>query len=332
MTDPLAGEIALLELDAHRRGGGEAETLRLASAPVLTRSDDDPSSTDYAPDLRDGVHLAGLQLHDDSNGYLHLGGRIVVPELSAVTLANYAEPDGGAWRGRHDRMVDHVFDDRPVDVRTLPQERDADWQLRPAPFADAVSPDAPLVLAGLSFGGLASLHFAVAQPERVRALVLAGSGPGFKKAEAAARWKAQSERTADYLEERGLAAFAGGKAAATVIGRRPELPAARAARDAFVAQDAHGLAEFGRHVAGLAPSVIDDLAHIDRPALVVVGEEDAAYLQAAEVMAAKLPDARRRVVPGAGHILNIEEAAAFDALVLEFLSEIGALPASGGAT
>jgi len=139
MTDPLAGEIALLELDAHRRGGGEAETLRLASAPVLTRSDDDPSSTDYAPDLRDGVHLAGLQLHDDSNGYLHLGGRIVVPELSAVTLANYAEPDGGAWRGRHDRMVDHVFDDRPVDVRTLPQERDADWQLRPAPFADAVS-------------------------------------------------------------------------------------------------------------------------------------------------------------------------------------------------
>lgn len=193
--------------------------------------------------------------------------------------------------------------------------------------ADAVSPDEPLVLAGLSFGGLASLHFAVAHPDRVRALLLAGSGPGFKKAEAAARWKAQSERTADYLEERGLEAFASGKAAATVIGRRPELPAAQAARAAFVAQDPHGLAEFGRYVAGLAPSVIDDLASIDRPALVVVGEEDGAYLQAAEVMAAKLPDARHRVVPGAGHILNIEEADAFNALVIDFLREIGVLHA-----
>ena len=197
-----------------------------------------------------------------------------------------------------------------------------------ARLVDAVSPGAPVVLAGLSFGGLASLHYAVAHPDRVRALLLAGSGPGFKKPEAAARWKEQSERTASYLEERGLEAFVSGKAASTCIGRRPELPAAQAAREAFVAQDAHGLAEFGRHVAGLAPSVIDDLAGIDVPALVVVGEDDAAYFQAAEVMAAKLPDARHRVVPNAGHILNIEEADAFDALVVDFLREIRVLTES----
>jgi pimeloyl-ACP methyl ester carboxylesterase len=193
--------------------------------------------------------------------------------------------------------------------------------------ADLVSPDEPVVLAGLSFGGLASLHYAVEHLDRTRALVLAGSGPGFKKAEAAAKWKQQSERTATYLEERGLEAFVDGKAAATCVGRRPELPAAKAALEAFIAQDPHGLAEFGRHVAGLAPSVIDELAGIDRPALVVVGSDDAAYLQAAEVMAAKLPDARHRVVEGAGHILNIEETAAFNALVIDFLREIEILPA-----
>ncbi len=194
-----------------------------------------------------------------------------------------------------------------------------------AQLVDAVAPGEKVVLAGLSFGGLASLHFAVAHPDRVRGLVLAGSGPGFKKPEAAARWKEQSERTARYLEERGLEAFVDGKAASTCIGRRPELPAAQAARAAFVAQDAHGLAEFGRHVAGLAPSVIDDLADIAAPSLVVVGEDDAAYFQAAEVMAAKLPDARHRVLAGAGHILNIEEADAFNGLVVDFLKEIGAL-------
>ena len=115
-----------------------------------------------------------------------------------------------------------------------------------------------------------------------------------------------------------------GKAAPTCIGRRPELPAARAAAEAIQAQNRHGVAEFGRRVAGLAPSVIDDLARIEIPALVVVGSEDEAYSRAAEVMASKLPKARLEVVAGAGHILNIEAAAAFDGLVLEFLGGLTA--------
>lgn len=185
---------------------------------------------------------------------------------------------------------------------------------------DWLAPDEPVVLAGLSFGGLASLHFTVAHPERVRALVLAGSGPGFKNPDAAARWKAQSERTADYIESRGFESFVSGKAAPTCIGRKPELPAAQVAAEAIKAQSPHGVAEFGRRVAGLAPSVIDELARIEQPALVLVGADDDAYLRAAEVMAAKLPKARSEVVAGAGHILNIEEAETFDRLVLEFLA------------
>ena len=66
----------------------------------------------------------------------------------------------------------------------------------------------------------------------------------------------------------------------------------------------------------------DDLAGIEKPALVLVGEHDDAYLQAAEVMAAKLPKARSEVVPGAGHILNIEQPEAFDRLVVEFLAKL----------
>ncbi|MCH2184376.1 alpha/beta hydrolase [Myxococcota bacterium] len=186
--------------------------------------------------------------------------------------------------------------------------------------ADTLSPDAPVVLAGLSFGGLASLHFTVAHPERVRALVLAGSGPGFKKPEAAAKWKAQTERTAEYIESRGFEAFLSGKAAPTCVGRKLDLPAAQAAAKAILAQNPTGVAEFGRRVSGLAPSVIDDLAGIEQPALVLVGEEDAAFLRAAEVMSAKLPNARYEVVAGAGHILNIEAAGAFDRIVLDFLA------------
>jgi len=184
--------------------------------------------------------------------------------------------------------------------------------------------DAPCVLAGLSFGGLASLHFALAHPERVAALVLADSGPGFKNPDAADEWKRRSERTADYLEAKGMEAFVTGKAAPTCIGRDPELPAARVAADGIRAQDPAGVARFGRHVAGLAPPVIDELPRIDVPSLIVVGALDKAYLRAGEVMAAKLPRSRHVLIPDAGHIVNIEATEPFNALLLEFLDEVAA--------
>jgi pimeloyl-ACP methyl ester carboxylesterase len=189
--------------------------------------------------------------------------------------------------------------------------------------AEATTPKHSFVAVGLSFGGLASLHFMLRHPERIAALVLVGSGPGFKNPEAAAAWAAQVERTASFLEKRGFEDFVHGKAGPTCIGAKPELPAARAAGEAICAQSVAGVALFGRHVSGLAPSVIDELGEMDVPALVVVGAEDKAFRRAAEVMAAKLPRARHVVIPGAGHILNIEAAEAFDRTLLEFL---GSLP------
>lgn len=188
--------------------------------------------------------------------------------------------------------------------------------------AEATTPDRPFVAAGLSFGGLASLHFMVRHPERVAALVLIDSGPGFKNAEAAEGWAAQVERTASFLEKRGFEDFVNGRAGTTCIGIRPELPAAQAAAGAIVSQSVPGIARFGREVSGPAPSVIDELAAMDVPALVLVGEHDKPFLRAGEVMAAKLPRARHVVVPDAGHIVNIEQAERFDRELLAFLAEI----------
>jgi len=186
--------------------------------------------------------------------------------------------------------------------------------------AAATTPDAPFVAAGLSFGGLASLHFTVRHPERVAALALVDSGPGFKNPEAAAGWAAQVERTASFLENRGFDDFVNGRAGTTCIGSKPDLPAAQAAARAIRAQAVPGVARFGREVSGPAPPVIDELSDIAMPALVVVGEHDKPFLRAAEVMAAKLPNARHVVIPGAGHIVNIEEAEIFNREMLDFLA------------
>lgn len=188
--------------------------------------------------------------------------------------------------------------------------------------AEATTPDAPFVAAGLSFGGLASLHFTLRHPERVAALALIDSGPGFKNPDAAAGWAAQVERTASFLEKRGFEDFVNGRAGTTCIGNQPELPAARAAARAIIAQSVPGIARFGREISGSAPPVIDELAAMDVPALVMVGEHDKPFLRAGEVMAAKLPRARHVIIPDAGHIVNIEEADFFNREMLAFLADL----------
>lgn len=187
---------------------------------------------------------------------------------------------------------------------------------------DWAAPGERAVVGGLSFGGLASLHFALAHPQRVLGLLLLDSGPGFKNPKAQSGWEAQVGRTAAFVERSGMRAFVEGKAQAAAIGRQPELPAARAAAEAIAAQDPTGIAHFGRRVSGPAPGVIDRLAEIRIPALVLVGEHDDPYLKAAEVMTAKLPDATHRVLAGAGHIGNIEEADAFNELVIGFVRSL----------
>jgi pimeloyl-ACP methyl ester carboxylesterase len=194
---------------------------------------------------------------------------------------------------------------------------------------DWAAPGESVILGGHSFGGLASLHFAHAHPERVRALLLIDSGPGFKNPKAQARWQASCEKTSSFIEARGMAEFAS-RATELTVGRDLELPAARVAQAAIAEQSAHGLAEFGRRIAGPAPPVIDDLQRIAQPALVIVGEKDEAYLRAAEVMAAKLQNAESVTLAGAAHVVNIEAADAFNAAALAFLERVRARGARAG--
>jgi pimeloyl-ACP methyl ester carboxylesterase len=188
---------------------------------------------------------------------------------------------------------------------------------------DWAAPEEPAVLAGHSFGGLASLHLAARQPQRVRGLVLLATGPGFKNPEAAQKWADQCERSASYLEQRGLDAFLAGRAGETCIGRRPELPGARAAAAAIAKQSVSGLAFFGREVAGKAPPIMDELPGLECPALVLIGAEDKPYLRAGEVMEAKLGGrTQREMLPGIGHVANLEDPEAFNARVIAFLDSL----------
>jgi pimeloyl-ACP methyl ester carboxylesterase len=162
------------------------------------------------------------------------------------------------------------------------------------------------VLGGHSLGGYLSLDFALAHPSRVAGLILIGTGPGFRNDAARDDWNRRAEATATRIEAQGLAAMTG---SAELHAGQHRGPAGLilAARHALTQQDAH---------------VLNGLPAITAPALIVVGGEDRQFLPAADYMAAKIPGARKVVIPDAGHAPNVSNPAAFNSLVRDFLDEL----------
>ena len=186
---------------------------------------------------------------------------------------------------------------------------------------DADGACGPVHVGGLSVGGIVSLTFALAHPARVQSLLLFNTGPGFKKPEALAGWQKMLERAATKMEEAGLEKYlAGYRASADLLGLNPDAPGLKPLRQGILSSSVGGLTRFARRVAGPVPNLVDRLAEVGFPALVLVGEKDEAFQRASQVMAAKLPRAERVELPGAGHALNLDQPDSFVAEVERFLT------------
>ena len=68
--------------------------------------------------------------------------------------------------------------------------------------------------------------------------------------------------------------------------------------------------------------VFDGLGEVSAPTLVLVGSNDELFLPAADVMAERMPNARKVVLDGAGHMANADRPNEFNAAVNDFLEEL----------
>ena len=80
-----------------------------------------------------------------------------------------------------------------------------------------------------------------------------------------------------------------------------------------------GLASVSLRNADLRDEQRNFFAHVTE---ILVGALDRAFQRAGEVMAAKLPEATHRLVPDAGHVLNLDRPAEFASAVTEFLASV----------
>jgi pimeloyl-ACP methyl ester carboxylesterase len=163
------------------------------------------------------------------------------------------------------------------------------------------------IIGGLSLGGYMSLAFHRAYPQRVRALLIIDTGPGFKKDDARDAWNRRAHETGDRFEREGLEVLKFASPERSGVVHRDASGLARAARGMLTQRDA---------------GVIETLPHIKVPALVVVGADDRPFLAASDYMAAKIPGAQKVVIPAAGHAVNIDQPQAFIEAVLPFLASL----------
>jgi len=160
------------------------------------------------------------------------------------------------------------------------------------------------IVGGLSLGGYMSLAFYRAHPERVSALLIIDTGPGFKKDDARAAWNKRALDTAERFDREGLEVLKSASCERSSVSHRDARGLALAARGMLTQRDAR---------------VIEVLPEIKVPSLVVVGADDAPFLAASDYMAAKIPGAQKAVIPAAGHAVNIDQPEAFIEAVLPFL-------------
>lgn len=161
------------------------------------------------------------------------------------------------------------------------------------------------VIAGMSLGGYMSLAYHLAHRDRVRALMLIDTGPGFKQDAARDDWNAYARKKGDDLLARGAAALS------------------RSAEAHLQKQNFGGLkhAAHGMLTQQTADAIYS-LPDIAVPTLVVVGDRDKPFLAASDYMAMKIPGAKKATIADAGHAANVDQPAAFNAAVLEFLNAL----------
>src|SRR5471032_800684 len=122
-----------------------------------------------------------------------------------------------------------------------------------AALLDAVGAGSAIV-GGLSLGGYISLAFYRAHQQRVRALLIIDTGPGFKKDDAREAWNKRAHDTGDRFEREGLGVLKSAGPERSSVSHRNALGLARAARGMLTQRDAR---------------VIESLPNIKVPALIV---------------------------------------------------------------
>ncbi len=240
-----------------------------------------------------------------------------LPELGARVVAFDHRGHGESVSGHSGHSIDNLA----ADVRTVLEGLDL----------------TDVVLVGHSMGGIAAQAFAIQHAEiarvRVRGLVLLSTFARTPLGAAVRPFPGTTARVAGWLD---LAALTRRPELGTLIarlgfGRHPVASQVELVREMLAACSA----ETGRDavVPLLGLDLVDDLALIDRPTLVIAGTSDVLTPPVeSRRLARSIRGARLELIERAGHTIMLERAELFHELLLDFARDVGVAPTAAAAT
>jgi len=185
---------------------------------------------------------------------------------------------------------------------------------------DALGIDQPVVVCGLSMGGYVTFAFYRKYPERVAGLILSATRAGEDSPEA----KANRDRAASLAQEQGSGAVAESMLpkmlSPKTYSNRQEL--VHQVWDIMQATSVQGIVG---DLMGMKsrPNSVPTLAKIDKPTLILHGSDDQLIpLSEAVAMRTAIQGASLRVMPDAGHLLNMEQPDPFNQAIRAFIQEL----------
>jgi pimeloyl-ACP methyl ester carboxylesterase len=213
----------------------------------------------------------------------------------------------------------------------IPESVDAYSQQRAADDAEAVLRGIGIAkahLVGLSMGATAAIEFGIRHPQMALSLTAAAAGSGASiDPVAKRRFQEDCASFADRIEREGMPAMA-------------ELYCSGPARVQYRDKDPRGWEEFKRQFAegsakGHARTMLGvqsrrvplferkaELAAISVPVLIIAGDEDDTTLDLALFLKRTVPRCGLLMLPKTGHSINLEEPAAFNASVENFIHAV----------
>jgi pimeloyl-ACP methyl ester carboxylesterase len=260
--------------------------------------------------------LRGTELHYDARG---TGPALLF--LHAFPLGQFMwDGQAEAFSGDHRviRFDARGFGGTPADETPLTMDQIADDG---AALMGLLGTEKAVVV-GCSMGGYAAFAFARRHPERLVGLVLQDTRAGADTEEARAYRATLAAKILEDGPQAAVDAFLPKLVGETTRRDNPALVARIGER--ILATSATGIAQ-ALHGLGARPDSSGTLEHIRVPTLVIVGEEDVLTPPAeAEKMARGIAGSRVEVVPRAGHLSNLENPGAFDAVLRGFLDGLRA--------
>jgi pimeloyl-ACP methyl ester carboxylesterase len=181
-------------------------------------------------------------------------------------------------------------------------------------------------LVGLSMGGYAALQFGLRYPQKVSAIVAASVGSGSHPAQRDA-WLRETSVLARIFIDHGMVAMAErmARGPARIQLKYKDWNRWREFICRLRQHSPQGMSHTMARCQAMRPSLHDlrdRFSDMAIPVLLAVGDEDAACLETNLMLKSALPNAGLWICPNTGHGINLEEPAAFNAQIENFLGAV----------